>query len=227
MRSVGRLRYMSTSDSERKLEHVFWLGGSPCAGKTSISEILASRFDLAVYRVDEAFEAHAQRFDPVLHPALTKWYASSWNQRWMQPIDGLVQDVIACYGEHFMLVLEDIRSLPHHKPLLVEGTALLPRQVASVLAERHRAIWVVPTADFQREHYSKREWVCEILAQCDNSEAAFHNWMKRDVEFAHWVAAEVNALGLEVLQVDGKHTVEDNAMRVATHYQLSAAVPHI
>src|SRR5687768_14715644 len=120
---------MSMSDSERKLEHVFWLGGSPCAGKSSISDILASRFDLDVYRVDEAFEIHAQRFDPVSHPALTKWRAASWNQRWMQPIDSLVRNVIACYGEHFTLILEDVLSLPHHKPLLVEGTALLPRQV--------------------------------------------------------------------------------------------------
>jgi hypothetical protein len=218
---------MSMFDSGRRLEHVFWLGGSPCAGKSSISEVLASRFDLDVYRVDEAFEVHAQRFDPVLHPTLTKWCASSWNQRWMQTTDSLVQDAIACYGEHFTLILEDILSLPNHKPLLVEGTALLPRQVINVLPERNRAIWIVPTADFQRGHYSKREWVFEILAQCDNSEAAFQNWMKRDAEFAHWIAAEVNALGLELLRVDGKDTVEDNAMTVAAHFSFSAYVPHI
>lgn len=218
---------MSMSDLERKLEHVFWLGGSPCAGKSSISEVLASRFNLNVYRVDEAFEVHAQRFDPLLHPTLTKWCASSWNQRWMQPIGSLVQDVIACYGEHFTLILADIFSMPKDKPLLVEGTALLPRQVASVLPERNHAIWVVPTADFQRGHYSKREWVGGVLAQCDNAEAAFHNWMERDAEFARWVAAEANALGLELLQVDGKRTVEDNAMAVASHFQLTANVPHI
>jgi hypothetical protein len=195
----------------------------PCAGKSSICEILASRFDLAIYRVDEAFDVHAQRLDPDLHPTLTKWLASSWNQRWMQPIDKLIQEAIACYQEHFTMVLEDILRMPQHKPLLVEGTALLPRQVIGVVAKRNRAIWVVPTADFQREHYSKRKWVCDILAQCDDSEAAFNNWMMRDVEFAHWVAAEVNVLGLGLLQVDGRHTVEENAIRVANHFQLAAA----
>lgn len=210
------------SDSERKLEHVFWLGGSPCAGKSSISEVLASSFGIEVYHIDEAFEIHAQRFDLALHPTLTKWYASSWDQRWMQPIGSLIQDVIACYREHFTLILEDLLSLPSHKPVLVEGTALLPRQVASVLPVRNRAIWVVPTAGFQRVNYSKREWVCEILSQCDDPEAAFHNWMERDIQFSLWVAAEVKALGWELLQVDGKQTVEDNAMTVASHFQLSA-----
>lgn len=215
------------SESEYKLKNVFWLGGSPCAGKSSISEILAGRFNLHLYRVDEAFEVHAQRFDPVIHPSLAKWCASSWNQRWMQPIERLVQNVIACYQEHFTLILEDILSLPRHKPMLVEGTALLPRQVASVLAERHRAVWVVPTADFQREHYSKREWLGRILEQCDSSEAAFHNWMGRDAEFARWVTAEAAELGLELLRVDGSHTVEENAMTVASYFQLSANVLRI
>jgi 2-phosphoglycerate kinase len=214
-------------DLEHKLEHVYWLGGSPCAGKSSLGEILSGRFDLDLYLVDKAFEVHAQHFDPVLHPTLTKWRASSWSQRWMQSIESLVQDVIACYQEHFTLVLEDILSLPKHKPLLVEGTALLPRQVAGALAERNHAIWIVPAADFQREHYSKREWVCRILEQCDNSEAAFHNWMDRDAEFAHWVTAEVDALGLELLRVDGKHTIEENAMTVASHFQLTANVLRI
>lgn len=85
------------SANEEPLKNLFWLGGSPCAGKSSISDSLASRFDLDVYHVDEAFETHTQSLDAVHQPALTKWSASSWNERWMQPIDRLLQDVIACY----------------------------------------------------------------------------------------------------------------------------------
>jgi 2-phosphoglycerate kinase len=205
----------------RDLGNVFWLGGSPCAGKSSISEILVSRFDLRLYRVDEAFEEHARRFDPVLQPALTKWRASSWDERWMRPVESLVRDVIACYREHFALILEDVLSMPRDRAVLVEGTALLPRQVAGVLTDRNRALWVIPTADFQREHYSKREWVCRILEQCDSPEAAFRNWMERDAEFARWVAAEACELGLELLTVDGKRTIEENASTVASYFRLS------
>lgn len=225
-RSIGWSHLsMGVFDSESKLEHVFWLGGSPCAGKSSIGEILAARFELDVYLVDKAFDAHAQHFDPELHPALTRWRASSWNQRWMQPVESLVRDVIACYREHFTLVLEDILSMPGRRPLLVEGSALLPRQVADVLAERSHAIWVVPAAGFQREHYSKREWVRGILEQCDSPQVAFHNWMERDAEFARRVAAEACAMGLELLTVDGKQTIEENALTVASHFQLADNVP--
>jgi 2-phosphoglycerate kinase len=208
------------SESEDRLENVFWLGGSPCAGKSSISEILADRFDLDVYHVDEAFENHVQGLDPARQPALAKWCASSWDQRWMRPIDKLVRDVIACYREHFALIWEDILAMPKQKFLLIEGTALLPRQVASVLPKTSHALWVIPSDDFQREHYSKRQWVRGILEQCNNPEAAFGNWMERDAMFAEWVEAEASALNLQLLKVVGNRTIEENAEAVAAHFQL-------
>lgn len=207
------------SDAKGKLENVFWLGGSPCAGKSSISEIIASRFGFDVYHVDEAFEVHAQRFDPIRHPTLAKWSASSWNQRWMQPLDRLVQDVIACYQEHFTLILEDVFSLPN-RPLLVEGTALLPRQVTRVLSRESRAIWLIPTTDFQRAHYSERDWARRVVAQCSNPDLAFHNWMERDIRFAKWVKAEASVLQLPLLSIDRNRTIEENAEAVAGHFHL-------
>lgn len=207
------------SDSKHKLENVFWLGGSPCAGKSSIGEIIASRFGLDVYHVDEAFDRHTQQFDPIHQPTLTKWLASSCNQRWMQPVDTLVRKAIDCYQEHFTMILEDVLSLPE-RPLLVEGTALLPREVASLLSHRSHAIWVIPTNDFQRVHYPKRDWVEGVVAQCKNPEAALHNWMERDIRFAKWVEAEASALQLPVLKVDGNRTIEENAEAVARQFQL-------
>jgi 2-phosphoglycerate kinase len=204
---------------ERK---VFWIGGSPCAGKSSISEILANRFSLDVYHVDEAFETHLQRVDPVRQPALMKWRESSWDERWMQPIDDLVQNVVACYQEHFGLFYEDVLKVPSANDLLVEGTALLPRQLASVLPNRNQAIWLIPSADFQRAHYSERDWARDIAAQCNYPNVAFHNWMERDIRFAEWVEAEATALDFAILKVDGARTLQENAESVAAHFHLAA-----
>jgi shikimate kinase len=207
---------------KRNLKDVFWLGGSPCAGKSSISNILASRFDLDVYRVDEAFENHVQHLDSEVHATLVKWCAASWNERWMQSVESLVQEVIACYREHFTLILDDVLALPKHKSLLVEGTALMPKEIARVLTSRNQAVWVVPTADFQREHYAKRDWVSGIVQQCDDSEAAFQNWMERDIQFASWITAEAEILGCKVFVVDGQHTIEENALKIAAHFGFEA-----
>jgi hypothetical protein len=214
------------SDTKPNLEKVFWLGGSPCSGKSSVSRILKSRFDLDVYHVDESFDVQIKRLNSESHSALTKWCAASWNQRWMQPLDNLVNEVIACYQEHFSLVLDEILSMPKPgRPLLVEGTALLPRQIAGISVERNQAIWVVPTADFQLKHYSNREWIKEILQKCDDPEAAFRNWMERDIQFALWVIAETKALDYSLLIVDGEQTIEENAKVIASHFGFSDGSP--
>jgi len=203
-----------------KLENVFWLGGSTCAGKSSVGELLARRFALDVYHVDESFERHVRGIDPARQPALAAWCASTWDERWMQPPTDLVRNVIACYGEHFALILEDVLAATGRRLLLVEGTALLPGLVAGLQPERSHAIWMIPTADFQREHYSGRQWARGVVEQCKNPEAAFGNWMERDARFAEWVEAEASALNLQVLKVGGGQTIEDNAAAVAAHFQL-------
>lgn len=206
---------------EGKLESVFWLGGSPCSGKTSISEILSNRFNLRVYHVDEALENHTRAFNPALRPALAKWSMSSWEERWMQPIDDLVHDAIACYQEHFALIREDLLAMPKQQSLLVEGTVLLPRDIATILPNRNQAIWLIPTSDFQRDHYSQRAWVRGVVEQCSNADVAFNNWMERDVQFAKWIEAEVAELNLQLLKVDSTDTLETNAEVVASHFQLN------
>jgi 2-phosphoglycerate kinase len=197
------------------LKDVFWIGGSPCAGKSSISNILADNFNLNVYRVDQAFETHIQHFDSELHPTLVKWCRTSWNERWTQPVERLVQEVIACYREHFTLILEDVFAMPKDKPLLIEGTALLPKEVTNVQTNCNQSVWIIPTAEFQTEHYAKREWAHQIVEQCDDAQSAFQNWMQRDIQFAKWVRAEAETLGCRVIIVDGKQSIEDNAVEIA------------
>jgi 2-phosphoglycerate kinase len=208
------------SETEDRLKSVFWLGGSPCSGKSSISEILASRFDLDVYHVDEAFETHRQGLNPAKQPTLSRWLASSWNELWMQSVDRLVEDAIGCYREQLDLILSDIAASPRGKVLLVEGTALLPREIARILPNRNQAIWIAPTSNFQREHYSRREWARTIVEQCDDPEAAFKNWMERDIRFAEWIEAEAGALGLHLLKIDGSRTIAESAKELARHFQL-------
>jgi hypothetical protein len=135
-------------------------------------------------------------------------------------VDNLVRDAIACYREHFALIADDIAARLSGKPLLVEGTALLPGEVAGRLRQNNHAIWVIPTASFQTEHYSKREWASTIVGQCDNPEVAFHNWMERDRRFAEWIEAETSALGLQFLKIDGNRTIAESAEEVARCFEL-------
>lgn len=40
------------------LDNIYWIGGSPCAGKTSISEMLVEKYGFTLYRCDDYLDKH-------------------------------------------------------------------------------------------------------------------------------------------------------------------------
>lgn len=214
---------MQANDSQ-----FFWLGGSPCSGKSSIAQILAERYDLAVYNCDGRFDHHQSQATLTNQPALHRLGTMTWDDIWMRPVAEQVQSVIKMYHEEFPMILADLRALPPDRPILVEGAALLPELVAQQPHERITAasaplcagVYIIPTPEFQQKRYTHREWIHGILAQCTNPQQAFVNWMARDVQFGGWVAETAETHNFLVLHVDGSQTIPKSAANVATHFQL-------
>jgi hypothetical protein len=213
---------LDSTDLERirqQLAHVYWIGGSPCSGKSSIVAWLAQRHPFTTYNCDDAFGAHGTRATPEAQPALYRVTRMAWDEIWMRPPEVLLADVIAVLGEEFPMVLDDLLALPGKSPVVAEGAALMPSLVHDLLLDPGCAIWIVPSEGFQRAVYPKRgAWVEDILDQCTEPEQAFQNWMDRDASFARRVKEEARARGLAVIEADGQRTIEQMARLVEVHY---------
>jgi hypothetical protein len=207
----------------RPLLHVYWIGGSPCSGKSSIVERLSERHAFQSYRVDDAFGAHTARATADAQPHLYRVARINWDEIWGRPVEILLQDEIAVYREEWAMIVDDLLALPDDLPVIAEGAALLPKLVHRVLSERRHAIWIVPTEAFQRQTYAQRgAWVDEILSHCTQPEQAFESWMARDTAYARWVQREARRLGLEARIVDGRRSIDENAAIVEAHFGLDA-----
>lgn len=199
---------------------VYWIGGSPCSGKSSIASIVAAQHGLHLYHCDDHFDAHVAAAHRQSQPRLHWLQSATWEGIFMRPVAEQVADVIAIYREEFELILAELDGLYGQGPLLVEGAALLPRLVAPFLPRPAHAIFVVPTGRFQRATYARRPWPSALLAQCSNPEQAWANWMDRDEHFGDYVKLEAAARGLAVLPVDGARSLRQNAALVAAHFGL-------
>lgn len=199
---------------DETMSHVCWLGGSPCSGKTTVSDRLARRYGCRVYHCDEAFETHKADM-PAMQPIL----AMSWDAIWMRRRDELLRSELAIYRQEFPMIAADLRALPRDRPIIAEGTALLPELVAQV-ADLRRALWLVPSPAFQRERYPLRgEWVQAVLSQCSDPAQAFENWMARDIAYAQEAAAQAARLGARVIVVDGSQSLDQVAALVDDWFQ--------
>lgn len=207
------------------MTHLYWLGGSPCAGKSTIAEILASRYNLHYFSCDNAFTRHQQQSDPITQPTLYGLAARTCDEIWLVPVAKQVARVIAIYEEEFPLILADLQALPSDRPILAEGAALMPALVAQQISGLQQAAWVVPTPAFQRHHYAQRPWIRDVLKECSDPGQAFANWMQRDEAFAHYIAKTATQHGLPLLRVDGKQTADQNANWVASQWGLQTREP--
>lgn len=59
------------------LKNVYFISGTPCGGKTTISKYLARNYGLPVYDADQRFSQHQEVSDPAFQPAMNKKFANA------------------------------------------------------------------------------------------------------------------------------------------------------
>ncbi|TLS37602.1 hypothetical protein [Pseudalkalibacillus caeni] len=204
-----------------RLSHVYWIGGSACAGKSSTANLLAEKHGFKLYHTDLAFDDHTERNPIEECPTMHQRYRLNWNEKWNRDLSTLIHEEFEAFREQFAYILEDLLKMPDSAPIIVEGNALLPELVEKVTTNKYQAVWRIPTEDFQRATYPKRgRWVQEALNKCENPEEAFRNWMERDVIFARTVAEQAKSLGYKVLTIDGSRSLKESATLVEKHFKL-------
>jgi hypothetical protein len=140
---------------------------------------------------------------------------------WSLPVERQVRELTDFYHDQMEMIAEDLHALARAGPLLAEGTGLLPRLVAPLLAHPSRGLWLIATPEFRRRWYPCRgAWVQEMLGGEAEPEALFASWMARDDEMARRRAEDAAALGLTVLWVDGGRTLPETAAFAARQFGL-------
>lgn len=201
---------------------IYYIGGSPCSGKSTVAEALCARYGLTYFKADDHLDAFTARGAAEGLPVCQRIQSMSPEEIWMRPPHVQCREELDYYAEIAPFVMEKLSQLP--TPVLAEGAAFLPSlmQAQGVPAERYIAI--VPSEEFQISRYRQRPWVPHILQGCADPDAAFSNWMARDVLFAQDVRSQCSHLGYPCLITDGSVSPKVRLAQVAAHFGLNPAV---
>jgi 2-phosphoglycerate kinase len=200
-----------------QLQHVYWIGGGSCAGKSTIARRLAAENGLQLYATDDVMADHAGRSTPANCPLLHEFMAMDMDQRWLNRSPAEMLETFHWFrGEGFSMIVEDVLRLPGKPAVIVEGFRLLPHLVKPLLAVRNQAVWLVPAPEFRQAVVDSRggpRW--EFLGKTSDPERAYRNLLQRDAMFTQRLYEEARRLELNTIEVDGTMTVDGLAEHVA------------
>src|SRR2546428_4500998 len=216
-------RARSMQSVTERLAHVFWIGGGPCVGKTTLSRMLAGTYDLKVYNLD-CHHVREHRFRPGGMPS--GWEELSMDERWVRPApQALAERELASWTARFPLVVDDLLALPLDRTVVAEGPSAFPWCVAEVIRSPRQAIFFLPTPDFREAVLSRRHRDGpgqSSAARTSDPERAARNIKERDALMAARIAVSCEELGLRYELVDGSRDLDDSVALLEEHFR-----PHL
>ena len=197
---------------------LWYIGGSPCSGKSTVAEQLAARFGLTYFKADDFLDEFIDRGAASGLPVCRRIRSLSPEETWMRPPQVQCREELAFYAEIAPLLFRRLESLTG--PVVAEGAAFLPEVMRAWGVAPQRYVAITPTREFQISRYSQRPWVPHVLRDCSDPAAAFANWMERDALFAEEIRRQCALLGYASLLTDGSVSEEERLAQVAAHFGL-------
>ena len=214
--------YQNLGNNKSKLQSIFSssyiLGGSPCSGKTTVAERFSKELVLPYYKVDDHQMRHINKANQEVHPTMFAYAQMDWDEIWSRPADFQMCEEIKFYEERFEMILDDLLEFENADSLIIEGAALLPSLVHSQGVSHDRAFFMIPTKEFQIDHYSKRPWIKSILGSCKNPQQAFSNWMERDHLFGQEIIKQAKSHYYQYAIIDGNLSEDKLYTMVKKHF---------
>ena len=199
--------------------NTYYIGGSPCSGKSTIAEIVSKKYDLYYFKVDDFLDKYTKMGASKGYEICKKQERMNAEEIWMR--EPLLQctEELAFYEEIFEFVLADLENI-EAKGILTEGAAYLPKLMKKLSISKDKYLAITPTKDFQISHYRQREWVPYVLEGCSDKEKAFSNWMNRDFLFAQEVQRQCSREQYVSIINDGNIEINELVDLVVSHFGL-------
>ncbi len=203
------------------MRKIYFVGGSPCAGKSTVCEDISKKYDLYYFKVDDFLDKYMKKAALNDKPLCKKNLSMTFEEIWMRDPVTQKDEELGIYKEIFEYVIHDLENISCDKDILTEGCAYLPTLIKKLGVQNTSYLAIIPTKDFQILHYQKRPYVSSMLEGCLNKKEAFGNWMERDFLFSKEIERECKNENFKVIINDGKTNIDEIIMEVVNHFDIS------
>lgn len=205
------------------LKNVYFITGTPCGGKTTISRALSKMYGIPVYDIDERFEEHQKMSDAEHQPAMNKQFKDA-DEFFGRSVEEYKAWLLQNTREQLDFVILDLIRLSKDGPILCDCHLTLEQ--ADMLSDPSRVAFMLKEPKDLVEDYCNRQdhqgFSNFIHSATDYEKAKVtcnETLMSLNVKHYH----DVKNSKFFWLERDNNRSVEDTVALVAKHFGLVRA----
>ena len=105
---------------------IYYIGGSPCSGKSTVAEVISQKYNLYYFKVDDFLDKYTEMGAEKGKPICIKQKSMTPDQIWMRNPMEQSNEELQFYDEIFEFIMDDIKSVEGKNRIITEGAAFLP-----------------------------------------------------------------------------------------------------
>lgn len=202
------------------LKNVYFITGTPCGGKTTISRALSEKYGIEVFDIDERFDEHQRMSDPVHQPAMNKQFANA-DEFFGRTVEEYKHWLLDNTREQLEFVLMDLIRASADKKILCD--CHLTVEQARMFSDPSRVIFLIKDPTNLADEYRER-WDHQGFNQYLNSASDVESAKKTvsstlyELNIGH--IKEVKESEFFWIERTAESTVEDTLAQVEKHLEV-------
>lgn len=203
------------------LKNVYFLTGTPCGGKTTISRALGEMYNIPVYDVDERFDTHQMMSDDVNQPSMNQSFRDA-DEFFGRTVEEYRNWLISNTREQLDYILMDLILLSQKGPVICDGH--LTVEEAEVLTDSSRIVFLLKEPVNLVDEYCNRkdhQGFSDFIHSATDYEKAKETCNETLRSLNEQRYYDIKNSDYYWLERDDERSVEETVKLVAKHFNLN------
>ena len=200
------------------LKNVYFIAGTPCGGKTTVSRALAKKYGIMVYDIDERFDEHQAMSDPVSQPAMNRNFRDA-DEFFGRSVEEYKAWLLQNTREQLDFVLLDLMRLSQNQKVLCDCHLTL-EQAAQITDPGHVAFMLRKPVNLVDEYCNRpdHQGFSNFIHSATDFEAAKATCNETLMSLNEKYYEDVKASGYFFVDRGDGLSVEETVARTAKHF---------
>ncbi len=206
------------------LKNVYFIAGTPCGGKTTVSRALAKKYGIMVYDIDERFDEHQSMSDPVSQPAMNRNFRDA-DEFFGRSVEEYKAWLLKNTREQLDFVFLDLMRLSQNQKVLCDCHLTL-EQAATVTDPSHIAFMIKKPVNLVEEYCNRpdHQGFSNFIHSATDFEAAKKTCNETLMSLNEKYYEDVKASGYFFVDRGDGLNIEETVALTAKHFGLEVPV---